>query len=73
MILSDIRDYLMHREQASLNDLALHFDTDPMALRGMLDHWIRKGKVTRETLTGACGSSCTKCDQATTEVYRWTA
>ena len=71
MILSDLRDYLRQRGQASLQDMALHFDADPEALKGMLEHWIRKGKVTRQTAKASCGDSCTQCDPATVEIYVW--
>ncbi|HEB82126.1 MAG TPA: sugar metabolism transcriptional regulator [Gammaproteobacteria bacterium] len=71
MILSDIRDYLKQRGQCTLSDIALHFDTDADAVRGMLDVWIRKGKVEKRLATAACGSSCQSCDPATTEVYVW--
>jgi len=71
MILSEVRDYLRERGQATLGDIALHFDSDPQAVRGMLDVWVRKGRVERDTLMPACGSSCNKCDEAATEIYRW--
>lgn len=71
MILADIRSYLERRGQASLADLALHFDSDPDALRGMLQVWIRKGRVSKGTATAACGSSCCRCDPAATELYTW--
>jgi len=28
-------------------DLAVHFDTDREAMRGMLQQWVQKGRVTR--------------------------
>lgn len=71
MILSDIRDYLRQRGQATLADIALHFDTDPDALRGMLQVWVEKGKVHRQMATASCGGSCTQCDPASTEIYVW--
>ncbi len=71
MILSDIRDYLKQRGQASLADIALHFESDPAAVQGMLDIWIRKGKVEKRAATASCGSSCQQCDPAATEIYRW--
>ena len=71
MILSDIRQYLEQRGQASLGDIALHFDADPDAVRGMLQAWIRKGKVIRRASTASCGSSCQQCDSASTELYIW--
>ncbi len=71
MILSDIRGYLQQRGQASLADLALHFDTDADAMRGMLQVWVRKGLVQKLAATASCGSSCTQCGAAAIEVYAW--
>lgn len=71
MILSQVRDYLKQRGQCTLSDIALHFDTDADAVRGMLDVWIRKGKVEKRSATASCGSSCQSCDPAATEIYSW--
>jgi len=71
MILTDICDYLEQRGQASLADLAMHFDTPQEALRGMLAVWIRKGIIHKRPATTACGSSCSQCDSAETELYLW--
>jgi len=71
MILSNIRDYLKQRGQCTLSDIALHFDTDADAVRGMLEVWIRKGKVKKRSATDSCGTSCQSCDPAATEVYLW--
>jgi len=71
MILSDIRQYLEQRGQATLADIALHFDTDPDAIRGMLEVWMRKGRIHRRMATTSCGSSCSKCGMAATEIYIW--
>lgn len=71
MILSQVRDYLKQRGQCTLSDIALHFDTDADAVRGMLDVWIRKGKVEKRSATASCGSSCQSCDPAATEIYIW--
>lgn len=71
MILSNIRDYLKQRGQCTLSDIALHFDTDADAVRGMLEVWIRKGKVQKRSATDSCGTSCQSCDPAATEVYSW--
>jgi predicted transcriptional regulator len=71
MILADIRNYLKQRGQCTLSDIALHFDVDADAVRGMLDVWVRKGKVEKRSATDSCGTSCQSCDPATTEVYLW--
>jgi len=59
MILSDIKRYLSERGQATLADMALHFQSSPDAVRGMLEVWT------------SCGSSCSKCDPASVEIYEW--
>jgi len=71
MILSDIRSYLTEKGQATLADVALHFDITPDAARGMLDVWVRKGKVSHRMINASCGSSCNQCNPAATEVYVW--
>lgn len=71
MILSNVRDYLKQRGQCTLSDIALHFDADADAVRGMLEVWIRKGKVNKRSATDSCGTSCQSCDPAATEVYSW--
>jgi hypothetical protein len=73
MILSQVRDYLKQRGQCTLSDIALHFDTDADAVRGMLDVWIRKGVVEKRSATASCGTSCQSCDPAATEIYFWVA
>lgn len=54
-----------------MSDIALHFDTDADAVRGMLDVWIKKGKVEKRSATDSCGTSCQSCDPASTEIYFW--
>lgn len=73
MTLSDIRSYLSERKMAPLRDIALHFDSDPDALRGMLDHWIRKGKVRRHQDDGCRSNCCGGCGEGGEhkEIYEW--
>ncbi len=71
MILSEVRDYLRGRQRASLQDLARHFDTDPDALRGMLEFWVQRGQVFRQNATPSCGSQCGQCDPSAVEIYSW--
>ncbi len=70
MILSDVRRYLADKGQVTLADVALHFDIEPDAARGMLDVWVRKGKASNRMVSTSCGS-CSQCDPTTTEVYIW--
>ena len=73
MILTELKRYLSERRQATLVDLAHRFDVEPEALRGMLGHWIRKGKVRQHRAPGACTKGCVKCDPKALEFYEWIA
>jgi len=73
MILTELKHYLSEKKRISLNELAYHFDTTPEAIRGMLEHWIRKGKIRRAEGVSACGKSGCHChlDPAILEIYEW--
>lgn len=71
MILAELKDYLEARGQATLADMAMHFRSQPEAVRDMLGVWERKGRVRRIPAPAGCGGSCTQCDPAATEVYIW--
>jgi hypothetical protein len=71
MILADIGRYVQERRQVTLNEIARHFDAQPDAVRGMLDVWINKGRISRQLVTTACGSTCQQCDVASIEMYTW--
>jgi hypothetical protein len=71
MILSEIRDYLAERGRAPLSDLAIRFDTDAEAVRAMLDHWIRKGRVRRIRDEDSLCGGCCNCGAEGPEVYEW--
>jgi len=71
MILSDIGNYVQEHGQATLGEIAQHFNAQPDAVRGMLETWIRKGKISRQLATTSCGSSCQQCDTASIEIYIW--
>jgi len=70
-MLSDIRHYLQNRGPVCLSDIALHLGTTPDAARGMLETWIRKGRVQHQQLSAACASSCGKCRPDSMEFYEW--
>ncbi len=71
MILSDIRRYMAQHGQATLADVALHFDIVPDAARGILEVLVNKGMLEHRMLSASCGSSCSQCDPASTEIYLW--
>ena len=69
---STVRDYLKERGNASLSDVALHFDAGEDSVRAVLDLWIAKGKIrplaagASCSRAGSCGCSC-KAE----EIYEW--
>lgn len=71
MILSELRNYLKENKRVTLNEVVIHFDVDADALRGMIERWIRKGKVQLLPSGDGCGSTCHKCDPTLSEVYEW--
>lgn len=74
-MLNEIRAYLSERGQAPLADIAIHLDAPPEAVRGMLSHWERKGRVARLTAPcrGGCSAAgCGGCaETGASEIYAW--
>lgn len=71
-ILIDVRDYLQQRQQTSLSDLCNHFHMAPEAMRGLLDQWIRRGKI-KQCQPTACGQCSLSCASAPGDSYEWVA
>jgi hypothetical protein len=73
MILSDIKHYVKTNKRVNLEDLALHFDADPRAIEGMMDVWIRKGRISRSDIKPLCTGGCASCSQcnARLTIYEW--
>ena len=71
MILREIKTYLITHQRATLNDLVNHFRSSPEMMQDMLNHWVRKGKVRKESLMPDCGKSCGHCNIPQIEVYEW--
>jgi hypothetical protein len=72
MILTDIREFFSRQQAASLAELSLHFRVDADAMRGMLDQWIRKGKLQKLPQGAKCSGCCeSTCDSDSMEIYHW--
>lgn len=71
MILSDLKAYLRERGRAPIGDLAARFDAEPEALRGMLEVFIRKGRLRLLTPDAEKCGGCSKCEASRVEVYEW--
>jgi hypothetical protein len=71
-MLSDIKRYLSERGTASLHEIARHVDAEAGAVRGMLRHWVEKGRARElpapkcKGCAGGCG-----CDDAKRQLYEW--
>ncbi|TNF55148.1 MAG: sugar metabolism transcriptional regulator, partial [Gammaproteobacteria bacterium] len=55
--------------QATLDEVAAYFAADRELVRGMLEVWQRKGKVT--SLQAEKCRGCTQCGSTLIEVYQW--
>ncbi|NLA75434.1 MAG: sugar metabolism transcriptional regulator [Deltaproteobacteria bacterium] len=71
MILSEIKKYFIEHPAASLADLSIRFNIDPDAMRGMLDQWIRKGRLRKLEQAGSCSNCCSNCKSKHMEIYEW--
>ncbi len=72
MILSDIKEYFAKHPAASLSDLSIRFNVEPEAMRGMLEHWIRKEKLRKLDHAPSCPNCCSNCNSHHLEIYEWT-
>ena len=71
MIVSELARYLRANRRAAVRDLAYRFDTEPDALRGMLDTLERKGRIRKLPTYTPCAGGCSHCDPSTIELYEW--
>jgi putative ferrous iron transport protein C len=72
-MLLELRDYMIQKRSANLQEIAWHFKQTPETVRCLLAHWIRKGKVCQSERPPNCGTKCQLCKPANAEIYRWQA
>jgi putative ferrous iron transport protein C len=68
-MLIELRNYVVERGRVSMRDLVWRFEKEPDAIRQMLEHWIRKGRIEREVACPPCGTGCCACDSTLREFY----
>jgi putative ferrous iron transport protein C len=73
MILQEVKQYVKKRKQVSLQDIAVHFDKEPETVRGILDFWVRKGRIRLQTQAPSCSGSCHCSANQSQEIYQWNA
>ncbi|OGT54448.1 MAG: hypothetical protein A3F17_07600 [Gammaproteobacteria bacterium RIFCSPHIGHO2_12_FULL_41_15] len=66
-----IKNYLMTKKTASLQELSCHFQKSPDMMRDLLGHWVRKGCVRQPYKPEGCGTRCHGCPAAEVELYQW--
>lgn len=71
MILTEIKQYLKSNRSASLTDLSVRFHVEPDAMRGMLDQWIKKGRIKKLPEGSGCSNCCANCNSGHLEIYEW--
>ena len=71
MILGDLKNLVKSRREISLVEAALHFDMDPDAMRGLLEFWVRKGRISRRSQKSDCAAGCACIYRPEQETYVW--
>lgn len=71
MHLLAIKQHLLQTKVATLTSLCMLFKTDKETMRCLLKHWMRKGCVRLCQQASVCGSVCSQCPFACTEIYEW--
>ena len=71
MILKDLKQYVQSHQQVSLKDIALHFDVETEAAKGMLDFWVRKGKIKHYSSDSFCAGGCSCSQKESNDLYEW--
>ncbi len=72
-----VKQYLQARGSAPMSDLVNRFDCDAGAILGILDFWIRKGKVRTVAGQAGCATVCSGCSGGScgtpelSSVYIW--
>ncbi|MGI0495539.1 FeoC-like transcriptional regulator [Alkalinema pantanalense CENA528] len=69
MLLQELQTYLRTHHHSSLQEMSQHSQSDADALRGMLDHLIRKGRV-QKSVRQSC-NQCHCCPPESLEMYTW--
>lgn len=63
MILVEIKKFFEDKKEASIWDVAKHFNIQPSAAQGMIDFWFKKG-VLKQCENACAKKSCGSCSFA---------
>jgi predicted transcriptional regulator len=76
MLLTQIRDLLRDKGEASLETIAYALKSDEGLVEQVLEEWVRKGRVVKVTRDNPCdksgimGCSCSNLEQGI-PIYQW--
>ncbi len=71
MILAELKKFVESRRRVSLSEAAMHFDIEPEAMRGMLEFWVAKGKISKSVDRASCDGGCACSFSSDQEIYLW--
>lgn len=71
MILLEIKNYLAEKKVSNLQEIAFHFKRDPLVMRDMLAHWVKKGVIAQVDKPQGCQTSCVQCRPELVAVYQY--
>lgn len=70
MILSDLKQLIQSHQIIALKEICEHLNSEPEAVRAMLDYLIEKNLIEKMPEGTRC-QSCTICPPETIELFRW--
>lgn len=68
---SELRTYVKEHRHVTLTDLAIHFQSDPQAIKAAMQTWIKKGVVNATQAEAGCSKGCCKCKTEDITIYQW--
>ncbi len=68
-----LKSYLIAHDSVSLEELSTYLEEDPSVVQDMLEHFIRKGYVIKETPAGPCDNCAMGCSGGLEQltIYQW--
>jgi hypothetical protein len=70
----EIKEFIIHRKEATLADISSHFSIPSEQLKTFLDLWVKNGSLNKTTSTGTCQKKtcgCNVCAVSLLEIYSW--
>ena len=68
-----LKKYLMNHDEVSLEELSTYLSEDPSVVQDMLEHFIRKGYLTKKIPSRPCDNCAMGCSGGldSLTVYQW--